>query len=315
MSIYIPYFYIIRHKESGRLYAGSKYGKDANPDKFMIEGGYTTSCNLINSIIEISGISAFEVLLIDTYCDGFHPFDYETIFLQTLDCASNDMWINDHNNDWIDRTVRGGFGTPNFELSMVEKYGVSNCSKLEKVKESKRLKSLKKYGTVNPAQSEEVKIKMTETCLEKYGTEFYFNSKEFKLKSISTNLEKYGTEYAMSNEEVKERWIKTFAAKYGVENPSQLESVKQSKEQTSIKNYGVSCYWLSEESKQKRRKTNLEKYGAETYFESENAKKLNSDKRKQENSMKFLCKHCEREIGGLANFRRFHGDKCKLAPK
>lgn len=102
MTIYthntIPYFYIIRHISTGRMYAGSKYAKGCNPDYFMIKGGYTTSSNTINDIISKDGIKSFEILRIDTYCDGFHPYDYETIFLKTNNCASSDNWYNSHNN-------------------------------------------------------------------------------------------------------------------------------------------------------------------------------------------------------------------------
>ena len=30
------------------------------------------------------------------------------------------------------------------------------------------------------------------------------------------------------------------------------------------------------------------------------------------NSKKFKCKYCNREIGGLANYKRFHDDNCKM---
>jgi len=30
------------------------------------------------------------------------------------------------------------------------------------------------------------------------------------------------------------------------------------------------------------------------------------------NSLKFICPHCNREIGGRANFVRFHNDNCKM---
>jgi len=33
---------------------------------------------------------------------------------------------------------------------------------------------------------------------------------------------------------------------------------------------------------------------------------------KKMNSLKFICPHCNREIGGRANFIRFHNDNCKI---
>ena len=42
----------------------------------------------------------------------------------------------------------------------------------------------------------------------------------------------------------------------------------------------------------------------------EHTSKRNSDM----NSKKFKCEYCNREIGGLANYKRYHGNKCKQNP-
>lgn len=46
----IPYFYIIRHIESNKMYAGSRYAKNCHPSEFMTVNGYTTSSSEINYI-------------------------------------------------------------------------------------------------------------------------------------------------------------------------------------------------------------------------------------------------------------------------
>lgn len=56
MTIYIPYFYIIQDVRNGMYYAGAKWGRDANPANFMVEGGYTTSSKIINAVIEKHGM-------------------------------------------------------------------------------------------------------------------------------------------------------------------------------------------------------------------------------------------------------------------
>lgn len=102
MNIYVtncqPYFYIIKHKSSGKLYAGCKYAKNCTPDNFMTENGYQTSSKIVKYIISIEGLDSFEILRIDTYCDGMHVLDYETLFLNSLDCANSPNWLNCHNN-------------------------------------------------------------------------------------------------------------------------------------------------------------------------------------------------------------------------
>lgn len=36
-----------------------------------------------------------------------------------------------------------------------------------------------------------------------------------------------------------------------------------------------------------------------------------SKRNSEMNSKQFKCQHCGRDIGGLANYKRFHGDNCK----
>jgi hypothetical protein len=60
----------------------------------------------------------------------------------------------------------------------------------------------------------------------------------------------------------------------------------------------------SEEHKQKLSQSRIG-------IKCEHTSKRNSEM----NSMKFKCEHCKREIGGLANYKRFHGDKCKSKPQ
>lgn len=45
-----PYVYKIRNKHNGKLYIGSQYGKNSNPDDFWVK--YTTSSKIINENIE-----------------------------------------------------------------------------------------------------------------------------------------------------------------------------------------------------------------------------------------------------------------------
>lgn len=57
----------------------------------------------------------------------------------------------------------------------------------------------------------------------------------------------------------------------------------------------------SEEHKQKLSESKMG-------IKCEHTSKRNSEM----NSKRFKCEHCNREIGGWANYKRFHGDKCKL---
>jgi bacillopeptidase F (M6 metalloprotease family) len=56
-----PYFYIIKHKNTGRKYVGSKWAKDADTSTFMTESGYQTSSTTVWKLIEKDGLDSFEI--------------------------------------------------------------------------------------------------------------------------------------------------------------------------------------------------------------------------------------------------------------
>lgn len=63
-----PYYYIIKHKPSGKLYAGSQYGKNSHPDNLLKI--YFTSSKLVKELIEKDGIDSFEIQIIDCRPDA-----------------------------------------------------------------------------------------------------------------------------------------------------------------------------------------------------------------------------------------------------
>lgn len=308
MNIYnqtVPYFYIIRNKETGTMYAGSKWAEGCHPDTFMIPEGYCTSSPTINYIIEESGLDVFEILRIDTYCDGLHVHDYETIFLQTNNCSNSDNWYNGHNNQG-----KMSWNTPAYKKLMILKYGVDHNSKIPEIKEKKRTKqldrseeekhiiknktkqtNLEKYGYEYNFQDEKTKNAIKQTNLEKYGYEFSSQSPTVKEKIRQTNLEKYGTifhkeksletlqenygrDYTNPSQipEIKEKKKKTYMENWGFEYATQSPKIKEKTKQTSIIKYGYDSPSKSPAVKEKVRQTNAEKYGTEYYIQSKEGK-------------------------------------------
>ena len=95
-----PYFYIIKHKPSGKQYAGCKYAADANPENFMTQRGYKTSSAHIKKLIKEDGLDSFEIIKILTEVEcGKNVFDYESDFLVENECAQSSDWLNRHNNN------------------------------------------------------------------------------------------------------------------------------------------------------------------------------------------------------------------------
>ena len=237
-NTYIPYFYIIRHINSQKLYAGSKWGIDANPNNFMTFNGYTTSSTIINSLIQLDGLNSFEILRIDTNCDGLHVYEYETLFLRCNNCAKSDNWLNFHNNSGM------AFGLPEFN---------------EKSKQT----SLSKYGYEFPQQSEQIKEKTKQTNLKIYGVKYTCLSDQVKQKSKKTINEKYGVDNVFQNENIKSLSRKTSLSKYGHEFPQQSEQIKEKIKQTNLELYNVSCPLQNKIVKQKTKKTLIDKFNVD----------------------------------------------------
>ena len=159
MSIYnTPYFYIIQHKETKMLYAGSRFAKGCHPDEFMKVYGYTTSSSIINLIIENYNIDVFDVIRVDTYCDNIHPYDYESIFLQTMDCASSAEWYNTHNNSG----ECPAYGTTQFKKLMLLKYGNENYNNIGQNK----ITCLERYGVDHPNKRQSERPRMSDQATE-----------------------------------------------------------------------------------------------------------------------------------------------------
>lgn len=94
-----PYFYIIKHIPSGKFYAGSKYGKDADPSKLMIERGYQTSSKDVKKIIKTDGLASFSIDRIKIFKTSDEAVNYESRFLKRINAAAHSNFINKNNND------------------------------------------------------------------------------------------------------------------------------------------------------------------------------------------------------------------------
>jgi len=132
-----PYFYLIRHISSNRLYAGVKW---SSPDSstFMTEDGYTTSSNIVNTIIKNEGIHAFCVLRIKHFDIAEEACSYESKFLSKVHARTNPSFINQTENSG-DFHNKGGY-----ELSEKTKEKMRK-PKSEKTKEKMRKPKTKEH--------------------------------------------------------------------------------------------------------------------------------------------------------------------------
>jgi hypothetical protein len=276
-----PYFYIIKHKPTGKKYAGSRWAKGCHPDEFMKDTGYCTSSPIVKDLIKSDGLDAFEVLTIELMDD---PYTYETEFLQKTDCAKSDEWLNMHNNTGL------AFGTEYFIAKTIKtnlvRYGVECVFKLPEIQKKIKETSIKKWGVSHPPSSEYAKAKIKKTNFERYGVECSLSSDKVREKAKKTIKEKYGVENVFANEDIKQKiknyWQNNFGVthqskikeirnktketlinRYGVNHPSKIIGHKEKTNATWLKNLGVDNPQKSPQVKAKTKKTNMERYGCE----------------------------------------------------
>lgn len=282
----MEYFYIIRHKSSGRKYAGSKYSKYADPSMFMTEDGYTTSSRIINEIISNEGLEAFIVEELRMFPDG-GAFQYETEYLISNNCAESKEWFNCTNNHFA-------FSPEERKKFNLEFYGNENPFITEKYKNKAKETNIKRYGAEYAAsspiirervrktrQSEEGKKRTKEgrekskkTNMELYGVEYSTQRPEVQEKTKNSNLEKYGTENVMHNEEIKQRHLESIHEAFSGES---LQRILSNMKATNIERYGVENAASSPIIKERIKQKKTEKYG-ENYGMLEAEKRISTMK-------------------------------------
>jgi hypothetical protein len=221
-----PYFYIIRHISSGKMYAGSRWGKNCHPNDLLKT--YITHSNKIKNIISKEGLDSFEVLRIDSYCDGLHPYDYEKSFLEINNCAESDTWINGHNNHLF------VYGTKEYKNFMIRKYGVDNPNKLFSTRQ--------KIKTTRKSRNTEYQEKRKQTSLIKYGAEHHMKSESFRTKFADNMLDKTGYTNPSYNPEIKKKISAANKGKILLFNIFTNEKILVHKDSDQYKNLDLSVW-------------------------------------------------------------------------
>lgn len=98
MSCTSPFFYIIKHKLSRKLYAGyCSSHKHCNSSKFMTEYGYKTSSKYVKELINKDGLTSFEIIRIRHFPTSCDAINYESRFLHKINAMHNNIFINQNN--------------------------------------------------------------------------------------------------------------------------------------------------------------------------------------------------------------------------
>ena len=203
----------------------------------------------------------------------------------------------DYYNWTFDKTLKNIFLVIRQDINVLPKCEYEGCNKLCSIqlrgKHTKILKSccvahsqkltmLEKYGVDNPSKVKEFRDKVKAASLKKYGTEYSFQAEEVKDKIKNTMLEKYGVEHASQNPEILRKQQNTMIERYGYKSPMQCDFFREKAKKTNLEKYGDEWNLGCEELRLKGKKTMKEKYGVEHSMQNkvlqEKAKKTNLEK-------------------------------------
>jgi hypothetical protein len=89
----LPFFYVIQHKRTGKLYAGCK---TANPDPstFMCKKGYCTSSKIVRQLIDDESPDIFIIRRIRLFLNVDDAHLHEIKFLSRVDAKNNPRFLN-----------------------------------------------------------------------------------------------------------------------------------------------------------------------------------------------------------------------------
>lgn len=103
-----PFFYIIEHIITGKLYAGYYMRKNkCNSDTFMTPKGYQTSSRCVKELIASDGLDAFKIIRIRHFVNGCDAFMYECLFLRKVNAMINPIFLNKSNGYTGFRNIGG----------------------------------------------------------------------------------------------------------------------------------------------------------------------------------------------------------------
>jgi hypothetical protein len=288
----IPFFYIIEHSTTGKLYAGSKFGNDADPKNFMNSKGYKTSSNTVRNIIEEEGLESFIIRKIKIFKTPEEAYSYETRFLQKVKARTNSIFLNGHEND----CALPSFGSEKYKQFMLENYGVEHPSQSKELME-KAGKSISKLKN-----SEEWKTNKEPGRVKKFLESMDYESSKEKEKNTKSD-QRWITEVWRPAVDKRTKYV----LESGISKVAgqKCSATKQSEEWKST---------IGARANEKHSKTlnNKEWQNSTGVVWKENMKKTRNDPDwKEKNSI--ICEFCGKKCD-TGNYKRWHGDKCKKTP-
>jgi hypothetical protein len=180
-----PFFYIIRHIKSEKLYAGyCSAKKHCNSDEFMTKNGYNTSSKIIKKLILDDGVDSFIVDRITHFSTGTEACEYETRFLCKVNAKKNGKFFNKSNGKLGYRTIGGRLGHRHSEKTKqkIRESRIGKCGYKHTKEARKKMSDCNK----DKPKSKETKTKLSNAHKGKILTEYH--KEKISKNSAKANL-------------------------------------------------------------------------------------------------------------------------------
>lgn len=115
-----PYVYVLKHKESGKMYAGVRFAKNCSPADLLTT--YLTSSKTVKKLLK-EDINSFEIHKIIEFSSKEDALEFEELLLKTVGAASSENWYNLSEGKAIN--------PEHVKQTCIEKYGEESWMKTE----------------------------------------------------------------------------------------------------------------------------------------------------------------------------------------
>lgn len=288
--LYIPYTYLIKHKESEKLYHGSRTAKGCNPNELLTESGYITSSQIVKNIINKEGLDSFEIINIETFITSEEARLAEEMYHKEYDVEGNVCYFNRHNAGGKffctghSEETRKKLGTPNNKHMLGKKHSKETLEKFKYRKYSSG-EDHYLYGKKRP---EEITKKAIATRKERN----YTGEKSCWFGKSGEGTPNYGNKHS---DEAKLKISKANKGrKHSEETRKNMSQSRKGKKQDKIK-----CPHCNKEGGNVMKR-----------YHFDNCKYLLKNQEILKPNKLLICPHCNKE-GDVMNMKRWHFDNCK----
>lgn len=121
----MAYFYLLKHKQSGKKYAGVRYAKGCHPSDLLVK--YFTSSRIVKKML-LEDSTCFEIIDTKIFDNSEEAILYEVEFIKKHNAHLSE--------DWFNQTAGKAINPETVKKTCLEKYGVENWTQTEEYKNS-----------------------------------------------------------------------------------------------------------------------------------------------------------------------------------